>query len=108
MTDLYEHTFDGKLLPRHLKMLRDMDSGRIELRYWKFEPILLFLIPFMSVWSGGAIFGCYIMPFLHQERLPFGDCLCLLGRRLDRICHVVAQKASGDFNVWNLKAQARR
>lgn len=75
MTELYEHTFEGKLLQQHLKMLRDMDSGRIELRYWKFE-------------------------------LPFGDCLCLLGRRLDRICHVVAQKASGDFNVWNLKAQA--
>ena len=36
-------------------MFRDMDSGRIELRYWKFEPILLFLIPFMSVWSGGAL-----------------------------------------------------
>ncbi len=31
MTELYEQTFDGKLLPRHLKMFRDMDSGRIEL-----------------------------------------------------------------------------
>ena len=51
--DSTEQTFEGKLLPRHLKMFRDMDSGRIELRYWKFEPILLFLIPFMSVWSGG-------------------------------------------------------
>ena len=49
--DSTEQTFEGKLLPRHLKMFRDMDSGRIELRYWKFEPILLFLIPFMSVWQ---------------------------------------------------------
>ena len=57
-TDLTEQTFEGKRLPRHLKMFRDMDSGRIELRYWKFEPILLFLIPFMSVWSGGALLGC--------------------------------------------------
>ena len=40
---------------RPAKMFFDMDSGRIELRYWKFEPILLFLIPFMSVWSGCAI-----------------------------------------------------
>ena len=70
--DSTEQTFEGKLLPRHLKMFRDMDSGRIELRYWKFEPILLFLIPFMSVWSGGAIFGCYVMPFLqHDTHLPF-------------------------------------
>ena len=47
--DSTEQTFEGKLLPRHLKMFRDMDSGRIELRYWKFEPILLFLIPFMTL-----------------------------------------------------------
>lgn len=79
MTDLYEHTFDGKLLPRHLKMLRDMDSGRIELRYWKFEPILLFLIPFMSVWSGGAIFGCYVVPFLQHDTHPMNYMPLLFG-----------------------------
>ena len=59
--------FDGKLLPRHLKMSRDEDSGRIELRYWRFHPILIFLIPFFAVWSGGAIFGCYVLPFLKEE-----------------------------------------
>ena len=79
MTSAYEHTFEGKLLPRHLKMLRDMDSGRIELRYWKFEPILLFLIPFMSVWSGGAIFGCYVMPFLTHDSHPMNYMPLLVG-----------------------------
>ena len=44
-----EQTLDGKQLPRHLKMFRDEDSGRVELRYWRFQPILLFLIPFMLV-----------------------------------------------------------
>ena len=62
-----KQTLDGKLLPRHLKMFRDEDSGRIELRYWRFHPILIFLIPFFAVWSGGAIFGCYVLPFLKTE-----------------------------------------
>lgn len=47
-----KQTLDGKQLPRHLKMFRDEDSGRVELRYWRFQPILLFQIPFMAVWSG--------------------------------------------------------
>ena len=72
MTEFTEQTFDGKLLPRHLKMFRDVDSERIELRYWKFEPILLFLIPFMSVWSGMSIFCCYVMPFLQKIRIKNG------------------------------------
>ena len=79
VTSAEEQTFEGKLLPRHLKMFRDMDSGRIELRYWKFEPILLFLIPFMSVWSGGAIFGCYVMPFLQQDTHPMNYLPFLFG-----------------------------
>ena len=79
MTELAEQTFEGKLLPRHLKMFRDMDGGRIELRYWKFEPILLFLIPFMSVWSGGAIFGCYVMPFLQHDTHPMNYMPFLFG-----------------------------
>ena len=77
--DSTEQTFEGKLLPRHLKMFRDMDSGRIELRYWKFEPILLFLIPFMSVWSGGALFGCYVVPFLQQDIHPMNYLPFLFG-----------------------------
>ena len=44
-----EQTLDGKQLPQHLKMSRDEDSGRVELRYWRFQPILQFLIPFMTV-----------------------------------------------------------
>ena len=65
-----EQTLDGKQLPRHLKMSRDEDGGRVELRYWRFQPILLFLIPFMTVWSGGSIFGCYVLPFLKRGSHP--------------------------------------
>ena len=65
-----EQTLDGKQLPRHLKIFRDEDSGRVELRYWRFQPILLFLIPFMAVWSGGSIFGCYVLPFLKRGSHP--------------------------------------
>ena len=60
-------------------MFRDMDSGRIELRYWKFEPILLFLIPFMTVWSGGAIFVCYVVPFLQHDTHPMNYMPMLFG-----------------------------
>ena len=79
MADLSEQTFEGKLLPRHLKMFRDMDSGRIELRYWKFEPILLFLIPFMAVWSGGSIFGCYVVPIMQMDAHPMNYIPFLFG-----------------------------
>ena len=65
-----EKTFNGKQLPKHVKMFRDCDSGRIELRYWRFQPMLIFLIPFMCVWSGGAIFGCYVAPFLKHGSHP--------------------------------------
>ena len=34
-----ENTFDGKLPPKHVKLFRDCDSGRIELRYRRFHPI---------------------------------------------------------------------
>ena len=56
-----------------------MYSDRIELRYWKFEPVLLFLIPFMSVWSGGAIFGCYVVPFLQHDSHPMNYLPFLFG-----------------------------
>ena len=119
MTGLSEQTYDGKLLPRHLKMFRDMDSGRIELRYCKFEPILLFLIPLMSVWSGGAIFGCYVMPFLQHDTHPmnympflfgipflvasifiwYGILLMLFGTR-----RLVLEHASGSYSaiLWGI------
>lgn len=69
MVDI-KQTLDGKCLPWHLKMFRDEDTGRIELRYWRFQPFLIFLIPFMSVWSGFSIFGCYVLPFLKHASHP--------------------------------------
>lgn len=65
-----KRTLDGKSLPRHLTMYRDENTGGVELRYWRFQPILLFLIPFMTVWSGFSIFGCYVLPFLKHGTRP--------------------------------------
>ena len=65
-----EKTLDGKTLPKHVKMSRDMDGNGIELRYWKFEPFLLFLIPFMTIWSGGSLYGCYVSPILAHNPHP--------------------------------------
>ncbi len=65
-----EQTLDGKTLPKHVKMFRDMEGNGIELRYWKFEPFLLFLIPFMAVWSGGSLYGCYVRPLLEHDPHP--------------------------------------
>ena len=65
-----KQALDGKFLPWHLKVFRDEDTGRIELRYWRFQPFLIFLIPFMSVWSGLSIFGYYVLPFLKHASHP--------------------------------------
>ena len=51
--------------PKHVKVVRDLNdpSGKVELRYWKFSPVVLFLIPFTCVWSGmsiGVIYGSQI------------------------------------------------
>lgn len=47
--------------PKHVKVVRDLNdpSGKVELRYWKFSPVVLFLIPFTCVWSGMSIGGIY-------------------------------------------------
>lgn len=47
--------------PKHVKVVRDLNDpcGKVELRYWKFSPVVLFLIPFTCVWSGMSIGGIY-------------------------------------------------
>lgn len=70
-----EQTLDGRTLPRHVRMFRDEDSGRIEIRYWKIPAILLFLIPFMCVWSGTSVGGIYIWPLLRGKPLELAPCL---------------------------------
>lgn len=47
--------------PKHVTVIRDMNdpSGKVELRYWRFNPVVLFLIPFTCVWSGMSIGGIY-------------------------------------------------
>ena len=47
--------------PKHVGVIRDMNdpSGRVELRYRRFNPVVLFLIPFACVWSGMSLGGIY-------------------------------------------------
>lgn len=47
--------------PKHVTVIRDMNdpSGKVELRYRRFNPVVLFLIPFTCVWSGMSIGGIY-------------------------------------------------
>ena len=70
-----EQTLDGRVLPKHVQMFRDEDSGRIEIRYRKVPAILLFLIPFMCVWSGTSVGGIYILPFLKGKPIELIPCL---------------------------------
>ena len=46
---------------KHVKVIRDPNdiNEKVELRFWKFQPVVLFLIPFACVWIGGAIGGIY-------------------------------------------------
>ena len=48
-------------VPKHVEVVREMDdiSGRVELRYRKFNAAVLFLIPFTLVWSGFSLGGIY-------------------------------------------------
>lgn len=66
MTKL-DQTLEGKRLPKHLQLYRDEYTGAMEIRFWRFQPTLLFLIPFASVWSGITVGGIYILPLLKGE-----------------------------------------
>lgn len=58
--------------PKHVKVIRDQNdpSGKVELRYWKFSPGVLFLIPFTCVWSGMSIGGIYGSQILEHKFDP--------------------------------------
>ena len=47
--------------PKHVTVIHDPNdpSGKVELRYRRFNPVVLFLIPFTCVWSGMSIGGIY-------------------------------------------------
>ena len=57
MTELYEHTFEGKLLPRHLKLFRDMDY-RLEIvcAFWDDDSIE-FALALLKRRTGISTFG---------------------------------------------------
>ena len=70
--------------PKHIKVIRDQDnpSGKVELRYWKFNPVVLFLIPFTCVWSGmsiGVIYGSQILDHKFDPRISLFGVPFLLG-----------------------------
>ena len=70
-----EQTLDGTPLPKHVRMWRAEDSGRIEIVYRKLPASLLFLIPFMCVWSGMSLGGIYVLPILKGKPLELLPCL---------------------------------
>lgn len=70
-----EQTLDGQPLPKHVRMFRDEDSGRIEIFYRKLPAALILLIPFMCVWSGMSLGGIYVMPLLKGKPLELVPCL---------------------------------
>ena len=72
------------LTPKHVKVIRDQNdpSGKVELRYWKFNPVALFLIPFTCVWSGmsiGVIYGSQILEHKFNPRLSLVGVPFLIG-----------------------------
>ena len=70
--------------PKHVKVVRDLNdpSGKVELRYWKFSPVVLFLIPFTCVWSGmsiGVIYGSQIVKHALDWKLSLFGIPFLIG-----------------------------
>ncbi len=57
-----------KAPPRGVSVLTPPEGG-LELRYRRLSPVLLFLIPFTLIWSGGSLGGIYIAPLLKTGRL---------------------------------------
>ncbi len=62
-------TLDGRELPKHLELYRDEDTGAMEIRFWKFQPVLLFMIPFMCVWTWGSVGQIYVKPLMAGKPL---------------------------------------
>ena len=109
-----EQTLDGKELPKNVALYRDENTGALEVRFWRFQPMLLFMIPFMCVWTYFSVGKMYVEPFLAGQPirnasfgipfvlgalffwgvglpLPFGQgqsAVCIRnGYRSVRICH---------------------
>lgn len=63
-----EQTLDGKLLPEYVRLYRDEDTGAMEVRYWRFQPMILPMVPFVCVWTYMTVGKVYIEPLM--EGLP--------------------------------------
>ena len=59
-----EQALDGKELPKNVALYRDENTGALEVRFWRFQPMLLFMIPFMCVWTYFTVGKMYVEPFL--------------------------------------------
>lgn len=44
--------------PKHVQMTKNLQNGTV-ITHHKFSAILLFLIPFAAIWSGGSMWGIY-------------------------------------------------
>lgn len=65
-------SFDYSSWPRHLKYSTDPEGEQIT--YRKLSPIILFLVPFCALWSGGSMYGIYIKPIM-DHNLTWGGAL---------------------------------
>ena len=68
-----EQTLDGKELPKNVALYRDENTGALEVRFWRLYPMLLFMIPFMCVWTYFSVGKMYVEPFLTGQ--PIRDAL---------------------------------
>jgi len=59
--------------PRCVRLEHRPDGG-LEIAYRRLSPVLLFLIPFTALWSGGSMTGIYIVPLL-KGRLDVSNML---------------------------------
>jgi hypothetical protein len=53
-------------IPRGIRMENDLRDG-ISIIYHRMSPILLFLVPFAAIWSGGSIGGIYVSQIIKGQ-----------------------------------------
>ncbi|MBO7299378.1 MAG: hypothetical protein J6V41_06185 [Kiritimatiellae bacterium] len=64
--------------PKGITLVKDNQyslTSDLTLKYWRFNPTVLFLIPFTAIWGGFSIWGLYVEPFIKTGTLDAKNAL---------------------------------
>lgn len=77
-TRIEETTFEGRPLPKHIRVFRYLENNQLEIVFWRLEPGIFFMIPFILVWMYFTL-GDSVLQFVKQGKsileFPFASYL---------------------------------